>query len=73
MATAFFSISTSISFSFSSFFNFKISSLLVISPVDVVIVLNFLIQLSIVLFPTPYSLDNSDIPLPFSYKLTTVF
>ena len=73
MATAFFNISTSCSNSLFFFCSLRISSLFVFSPVDVVIVLNFFIQPSIVLFPTPYSLDNSDTPLPFSYNFTTVF
>lgn len=72
MATAFFNISTSCSSSRFFFCSFNISSLVVVSPVDVVIVLYFFIQLSIVLFPTPYSLDNPEF-FPNSYKHTIVF
>ena len=66
MATAFFNISFSNSTSCSFFLSLIISSLLVVSPVDVVIVPYFFIQGLIVDSFTPYSLDNSDNFLPFS-------
>ena len=61
MATAFFNISFSNSTSRSCFFNFIISSLLVTSPVDVVIVPYLFIQFLILAWDTPYSLDYDNI------------
>ena len=66
MATAFFNISFSNSTSCNFFFSFNISSLLVTSPVDVIIVPYFFIHGLRVDSLMAYSLDKSDIFLPFS-------
>lgn len=73
MAVAFFNISFSISSSFIFFYGALYSFIEIVSVSKTCIGVRSFTQVEIVPFGTPYSLDNSVIPLPALLRESTIY